>query len=60
MAKDNDDILEEFTGISGVGMSKARLLYNGGFESMKALKKAGITVVTSPAEIGSTMYEAIK
>ena len=42
MAKDNDDILEEFTGISGVGMSKARLLYNGGFESMKALKKASL------------------
>ncbi|MCK5331939.1 MAG: succinate--CoA ligase subunit alpha [Candidatus Marinimicrobia bacterium] len=29
-------------------------------DKMKALKKAGITVVTSPAEIGSTMYEAIK
>ncbi len=37
-----DDILKEFTELPGVGMSKAKILYKGGFDSIKALEKASV------------------
>ncbi|MCK5037654.1 MAG: tetratricopeptide repeat protein [Thermoplasmata archaeon] len=37
-----DDVLKEFIALPGIGMSKAKLLYKGGFESIKDLKKASV------------------
>ncbi len=45
MAK--DDVLKEFITLPGVGMSKAKLLYSGGFKSMDDLEKASMKEITA-------------
>ena len=42
MAKKKDDVLNEFTTLPGVGLSKARVLYNCGYESLEALERTSL------------------
>ncbi len=42
MAKKKDDILKEFLTLPGVGMSRAKNIYEAGFETMEQLSKASV------------------
>lgn len=42
MTKKKDDVLKEFLTLPGVGMSKAKNIYDAGFETMEQLSKASV------------------
>lgn len=56
---DMEDVLKEFIAIPGVGMSKAKILYKGGFESTKDLEKATVKDMTALKGINKNLAEEI-
>ncbi len=55
-----EDAIEQLTTLDGVGKTKAKLLYNAGYETIESIQKADIKEISGIKGIGEKLAEKIK
>jgi predicted flap endonuclease-1-like 5' DNA nuclease len=58
--EDEDQVIEKFTKISGLGRSKAKALYDAGFTGYDSLRKAKASDIADVKGIGKNLAKTIK